>query len=74
MGIGLGFPITRFLFLLLYYDFYFKLFLVLYFFICILVFFVQVCGDVHGQYYDVKELFRIGGDCPGTSYIFMVSR
>jgi len=32
---------------------------------------VTVCGDVHGQYYDVKELLRIGGDCPGTSYIFM---
>jgi len=32
---------------------------------------VTVCGDVHGQFYDVMELFRIGGDAPETSYIFM---
>jgi diadenosine tetraphosphatase ApaH/serine/threonine PP2A family protein phosphatase len=32
---------------------------------------VTVCGDVHGQFYDVMELFRIGRDPPETSYIFM---
>mmetsp|Transcript_21994 Transcript_21994/g.39008 ORF Transcript_21994/g.39008 Transcript_21994/m.39008 type:complete len:305 (-) Transcript_21994:389-1303(-) len=32
---------------------------------------VTVCGDIHGQFWDVMELFRIGGDCPQTSYIFM---
>lgn len=32
---------------------------------------VTICGDVHGQFYDVMELFRIGGDVPDTSYIFM---
>ena len=32
---------------------------------------VTVCGDVHGQYYDVMELFRIGGSVPDTKYIFM---
>eukprot|EP00035_Acanthoeca_spectabilis_P020677 m.434102 g.434102 ORF g.434102 m.434102 type:complete len:304 (+) comp17661_c0_seq1:174-1085(+) len=32
---------------------------------------VTVCGDVHGQFYDLKELFRIGGDVPHTNYLFM---
>eukprot|EP01129_Flabellula_baltica_P001657 TRINITY_DN115_c1_g1_i1.p1 TRINITY_DN115_c1_g1~~TRINITY_DN115_c1_g1_i1.p1 ORF type:complete len:317 (+),score=49.60 TRINITY_DN115_c1_g1_i1:32-952(+) len=32
---------------------------------------VTLCGDVHGQFYDVKELFKIGGDCPDTNYLFM---
>lgn len=32
---------------------------------------VTVCGDIHGQFYDMKELFRIGGEMPNTNYIFM---
>jgi len=32
---------------------------------------VKVCGDVHGQFYDLEELFRIGGQVPDTNYIFM---
>ena len=32
---------------------------------------VTVCGDIHGQFHDLLELFRTGGECPETSYIFM---
>jgi serine/threonine-protein phosphatase 2A catalytic subunit len=32
---------------------------------------VTVCGDVHGQFHDLIELFRIGGDAPDTNYLFM---
>jgi len=32
---------------------------------------VTVCGDIHGQFYDLAELFRIGGACPDSNYLFM---
>jgi len=32
---------------------------------------VTICGDVHGQFYDVMELFRVGGNPPETNFIFM---
>jgi len=32
---------------------------------------VTVCGDVHGQFYDVLELFRKAGEIPATNYVFM---
>lgn len=32
---------------------------------------VTVCGDIHGQFWDVHELLRQGGMVPGTKYIFM---
>ncbi|XP_077302955.1 protein phosphatase V [Arctopsyche grandis] len=32
---------------------------------------VTVCGDIHGQFYDLEELFRTGGQVPDTNYIFM---
>ena len=33
---------------------------------------VTVCGDIHGQFYDLRELFKTGGALPTTNYVFMV--
>jgi len=32
---------------------------------------VVICGDVHGQFYDLIELFKIGGNIPDTNYLFL---
>lgn len=32
---------------------------------------VTIVGDIHGQFHDLLELFRIGGCAPQTNYLFM---
>ncbi|KAG4302267.1 hypothetical protein PCK1_001539, partial [Pneumocystis canis] len=32
---------------------------------------VTVVGDIHGQFHDLIEIFRIGGNCPDTNYLFL---
>jgi serine/threonine-protein phosphatase 6 catalytic subunit len=32
---------------------------------------VIVCGDIHGQFYDLINLFKIGGEIPEKKYLFL---
>jgi serine/threonine-protein phosphatase 2A catalytic subunit len=32
---------------------------------------VTVVGDIHGQFYDLLEIFRLGGRSPDTNYVFL---
>ena len=32
---------------------------------------MKLCGDIHGQFHDLIQLFKEGGECPDTAYVFM---